>query len=181
MSWNGTRQRPPQRSSTTRSLHATPAPRLFFSPSYGRENHPRPKPDPPEPILSSAVTMTTNLPTAIQMLRDVLAADRGQARADSLLAILGAGLDYVRQHVTVLDAALGTFSPGVSGLDELIRKAEEVVSTSQPTVKRQHVISEVVLRRFAGPVPSAGRQLVRFDLAAGQGALAKAKDVGYIE
>jgi hypothetical protein len=132
-------------------------------------------------VPSSAVKMTTDLPPAIQMLRDVLAADHGQPRADALLAILGAGPDYVRQHVTVIDAALGTFSPGVSGLDELIRQAEEAVSTSRPTVKRQHVISEVLLRRFAGPVPSAGRQLVRFDLAAGQGALAKAKDVGYIE
>ena len=125
--------------------------------------------------------MNTNLAPTIQVLRDVLAADQGQARADSLLAILGAGPDYVRQHLTILDAALGTFSPGVSGLDELIRRAEEAVSTSRPTVKRQHVISEVVLRRFAGPVPSAGRQLVRFDLAAGQGTFAEAKDVGYVE
>jgi len=125
--------------------------------------------------------MNTNLPPTIQVLRDVLAADQGQARADSLLAILGAGPDYVRQHLTILDAALGMFSPGVSGLDELIRKAEEAVSTSRPTVKRHHVISEVVLRRFAGPVPSAGRQLLRFDLAAGQGTFAEAKDVGYVE
>ncbi len=123
----------------------------------------------------------TNLPPAIQLLRDVLASDQGQARADSLLAIQGAGPDYVRQHVTALDAALGTFSPGVPGLRELIRKAEEAVSTSQPTVERQHVISEVVLRRFAGSVPSGGRQLARFDFAAGQDTLAKAKDVGYIE
>jgi Protein of unknown function (DUF4238) len=125
--------------------------------------------------------MNTKLPPAIQMLRDVLAADQGQARVDSLLAILGAGPDYVRQHLTALDATLGTFGPGVSGLNEVIRKAEEAVSMSRPTRKRQHVISEVVLRRFAGPVPSAGRQLVRFDLAAGQGALAKAKCVGYVE
>jgi hypothetical protein len=46
---------------------------------------------------------------------------------------------------------------------------------------RQHVISEVVLRRFAGRVSSVGRLLARFDLAAGQATLAKAKDVGYVE
>lgn len=123
----------------------------------------------------------TNLPPAIRLLRDVLASDQGRGCADSLLAIQGAGPDYVRQRITALDAALGTFSPGVPGLRELIRKAEEAVSTSQPTVERQHVISGVVLRRFAGRVPSGGRQLALFDFAAGQHTLAKAKDVGYVE
>jgi hypothetical protein len=123
----------------------------------------------------------TNLPPAIRLLRDVLASDQGRGRADSLLAIQGAGPDYARQHITAVDAALGTFSPGVPGLRELIRKAEEAVSTSQPTVERQHVISEVVLRCFVGGVPSVGRRLVYFDLAAGQQTLRKAKDAGYVE
>lgn len=127
------------------------------------------------------MTTNTNLPLAIQLLRDALAPDKGQGRADSLLAILGVGPDYVRQHVAALDTALGPFSPGVSSLHELIRKAEEAVSTSSPTVARQHVISQVVLRRFAGPIPSGSRQLAFFDLAAGQATLADAEDVGYVE
>jgi hypothetical protein len=117
----------------------------------------------------------------LQMLRNALAPDQGQGRADSLLAILGVGPDYVRQHIAALDTALGPFSPGVSGLHELIRKAEEAVPTSRPTVTRQHMISQVVLRRFAGPVPSVGRLLARFDLATGQVTLADSEDVGYVE
>jgi hypothetical protein len=109
-----------------------------------------------------------------------LAADNGEGRADSLLAIHGAGPDYVRQRIPVLDSALGIFSPGIPGLHELIRKVERAVSAPS-TVKHQHVISEVVLRRFAGPVPSKGRWLACFDLAAGQCALAKSEDVGYVE
>lgn len=127
------------------------------------------------------MTTNINLPPAIQMLRDALAPDQGQGRADSLLAILGVGPDYVRQHIAALDTALGPFSPGVPGLHELIRKAEEAVSTSRPPVARQHVISQVVLRRFAGRIPSGSRQLAFFDLAAGQATFADAEDVGYVE
>ncbi len=43
------------------------------------------------------------------------------------------------------------------------------------------MISQVILRRFAGPVPSCGRQLAYFDLATGQATLADAEDVGYVE
>ena len=127
------------------------------------------------------MTQSTNLPPAVRLLRDALAADQGRACADSLLAILGVGPVYVRQNITVLDSALGIFSPGVQGLDGLVRKAEEAVSTSRPTVKRQHVVSEGVLRCFVGPVPSIGRRLARFDLAAGQATLDQAKDVGFID
>jgi Protein of unknown function (DUF4238) len=127
------------------------------------------------------MSTNTKLPPAIQMLRDALAPDQGQGHAESLLAILGVGPDYVRQHIAALDTALGPFSPGVSGLHELIRKAEEAVSTSRPTVACQHVISQVVLRRFAGRVPSDGRQLAYFDLATGQVTLADSEDVGYVE
>lgn len=127
------------------------------------------------------MTEITNLPPAIRLLRNVLAADQGRACADSLLAILGVGPEYVRQNITGLDSALGIFSPGVQGLDELVSKAEEAVSTSRPTVERQHVVSEGVLRCFVGPVPSIGRRLARFDLAAGQATLDQAKDVGFVE
>jgi len=127
------------------------------------------------------MTEITDLPSAIRLLRDVLAADQGRARADSLLAILGAGPEYVRQNITILDSALGIFSPGAQGLDELVRKAEEAVSTSRPTVERQHIVSEGVLRCFAGPIPSIGKRLAYFDLAEGQTTLDQAKNVGFVE
>ena len=122
----------------------------------------------------------TNLPPAIQWILPVLASDQGRARALTLLAIQGAGPDYVQQHITAIDAALGPLSPGVPGLRELIRKAEEAVSTSQPTIKRQHVISQVVLRRFVENVPPGGRQLTRFDFATSQQRLTGTGGIGYV-
>ena len=127
------------------------------------------------------MTETTNLPPIIRLLRDVLAADQGRGCVNSLLAILGVGPDYVRQHITILDSALGVFSPGVPGLSELICKAEGAVSTSRPTEERQHIISQVVLRRSVEPVSSVGKRLAYFDIATGQTTLAKARDVGYVE
>ena len=127
------------------------------------------------------MTEITNLPPAIRSLRDALAADQGRACAESLLAILGVGPEYVRRNIIILDSALGIFSPGVQGLDELVHKAEEAVSTSRPRVERQHVVSEGVLRCFVGSVPSIGKRLAHFDLVAGQTTLEKAKDVGFVE
>lgn len=93
----------------------------------------------------------------------------------------GSWSQYVRQNITVLDSALSIFSPGVQGIDELVHKAEEAVSTSRPTMARQHVVSEGVLRCFIGPVPSIGKRLAHFDLAAGQTTLDQAKDVAFDE
>ena len=94
---------------------------------------------------------------------------------------MGVDPEYVRRNIAILDSALSIFSPGVQGLEELVRKAEEAVSTSRPTVKNQHVVSAGVQRCFEGPVPSIGRRLARFDLAAGRATLHQAKDVGFIE
>jgi hypothetical protein len=121
----------------------------------------------------------TNLPQAIQLVLPMLASDRGQARVQTLLAIQGAGPDYVRKHLTDIDAALGASSPGTAALADLIRKAEAAVSTPS-TVKRQHVISQGVLRRFVEPLP-AGQVLAKFNLATGQVELTGTNGVGYVD
>jgi hypothetical protein len=123
----------------------------------------------------------TNLPQAIQLVLPTLASDGGRARVWTLLAIQGAGPDYVRAHVTDIDSALGAASPGVAVLADLIRKAEDAVSTSQPTVERQHVISRRgVLGRFVENVPPGGMQLARFDIATSQAQLTGTNGVGYV-
>lgn len=109
--------------------------------------------------------MTSNLPPAIALVAQVLAADAGRARADTLLAIQGADPAYVRTHLAAIDAALGAASPGLAPLTALVDQAENVVSTSSPTVARQHVISQVVLRKFVEEVPPHGRVLARYALA----------------
>jgi hypothetical protein len=111
----------------------------------------------------------------------IIASDKGRARAQTLLAIQGAGPDYVRRHLAAIDTALGASSPGPAALEELIRQTEEAVSTSRPTVQHQHIISQVVLRRFVEDVPPGGRQLARFDLATGQARLIGTNGVGYVD
>lgn len=122
-----------------------------------------------------------DLPPAIQFILPELAADAGRGRAVTLLSILGAGPDYLRTRLTDIDAALGVDSPGAAGLEDLIASAEEAVSTSQPTVKHQHVISQVVLRKYVEEVPPGGRQLARFDVSTGVPRLDGTNGVGYVD
>lgn len=118
------------------------------------------------------------LPQAIQLVLPMLAADGGRARVQTLLAIQGAGPDYVRQHLTGIDAALGTASPGTTALGDLIRKAEDSVSTPS-TVERQHFISQGVLRRFVENLPS-GQKLAKFNIATGRVEHLSTRRVGYV-
>lgn len=118
------------------------------------------------------------LPQAIQLVLPMLAADGGRARVQTLLAIQGAGPDYVRQHLTGIDAALGTASPGTTALGDLIRKAEDSVSTPS-TVERQHFISQGVLRRFVENLPS-GQKLAKFNIATGRVEHLGTRRVGYV-
>lgn len=121
------------------------------------------------------------LPPAIQMILPSLRADRGRARAGTLLQILGAGPDYVQQHLMGIHAAMGADSPGMAALTELVSKTRAAGSASAPTVPRQHVISEAILRHFTELVdPRAGKQLTSYDLLTGRTRLIGAGGVGYV-
>jgi hypothetical protein len=103
---------------------------------------------------------------------------------DTLLAIQGVDLAYVRAHLADIDTALGAASPGLASLTALVDQAEYVVSASSPTVARQHVISQVVLRKFVEVVPPHSRTLARYDLtglASRQIDLTGTNGVGYID
>lgn len=122
-----------------------------------------------------------SLPPAIHVLIGVIAADAGRARAETLLMIVGADPVSVRQHLNAIDTELGAQSPGVAALSALIGQAEQAVSTSSLTVARQHVISEVVLRKFVQNVPPNGRVLAQVELSSERLDLIRANDVGYVE
>jgi len=107
------------------------------------------------------------LPAAVASILPALAADHGRARAETLLVILGAGPDDVRHHVHDIDLALGASSPGVVALTDLVDRAEQAISPSQPTIRKQHYISRVVLDQFAEDLPPAGFVVARFDLVSG--------------
>lgn len=124
---------------------------------------------------------TPQLPPAIQMILPWLLADRGRARAGTLLQILGAGPDYVQQYLAGIDSAMGADSPGMTGLADLVSKTRAAGSASAPTVPRQHVTSEAILRRFTDLVdPRAGKQLTSCDLVTGRTRRIGAGGVGYV-
>jgi Protein of unknown function (DUF4238) len=131
-----------------------------------------------DPIISAAML---SVPPAIGLVLSVLGADGGRARVDTLLAIQGAGPDYVRQHLAAIDAALGSTSPGIAGLTALIDQAEQAVSTSSPTVERQHVISQVILRKLVENVPPRGKVLAQYHLANGRIDLTGTRGVGVVD
>jgi len=123
----------------------------------------------------------TNLPAAIQVLSAQLVVDGGRCMAETLMAVQAADPEYVRPYLSSIDVALGDSSPGMDGLEKLVQQAEDAVSTSQPSVKHQHVISQVVLRRFVEDVPPGGNQLTRINLLTGNLDLIGTNGVGYID
>jgi hypothetical protein len=87
--------------------------------------------------------VTLSLPPIVAFVAQVMAADAGRVRADTLLQIQGADPVYVRKHLRTIDAALGAASPGSAALTALVDQAERAVSTSSPnTVDVQHVTSK---------------------------------------
>src|ERR1700683_2804178 len=119
------------------------------------------------------------LPHAVQFVVLVIAANAGRPRAEVLLAIIGAGPASVRQHLDAVDAALGSQSPGIAALCDMVDQAEQPVSASSQIVRRQHVISQVVTRKFVEDVPPHGKVLARVSLADQKVKLTGTYGVGY--
>ncbi len=105
------------------------------------------------------------LPPAIQALVPVLEADQGRARAKTLLFIATLDPVTVEEQIDAIHAAMGTASPGIDGLSELVSRAKQACSIAAPVVHEQHLVSRVVLRQFCELVDArAGQQLVLWDL-----------------
>jgi hypothetical protein len=75
-------------------------------------------------------SVVKNLPQAIQLVLPMLASDGGRARVRTLLAIQGAGPDYVWQHLTDIAGALGVSSPGTATLADLRGTAARLAGIS---------------------------------------------------
>jgi len=108
--------------------------------------------------------MSDGLTPVLRSMLPVLIADAGRARAETLMTILADPLAF-RDHLDDIHVSLGSASPGVAELVQLVDAAKRAVSTSSRTVEDQHVISQVVLRRFAEEVPQRGIVVARFNLA----------------
>ena len=121
------------------------------------------------------------LPPAIQMVLPTLAADKGRSRAATLLAILGVGPDEVQRHLNDIDVALGADSMRTAALADLVSQTRTASSATAPTIPKQHVISQGVLRRFTELLdPRAGKQLASCNILRGTTKLVGTGGVGFI-
>jgi hypothetical protein len=80
------------------------------------------------------------------------------------MSILGAGPDSVRKHIVDLNVILGTASPGIPVLEELVQLTEQAIDGARAKVTKQHFLSQVVQRRWEEPVPVHGDGLKFYDL-----------------
>ena len=103
------------------------------------------------------------LSPAIQWILPILAEDQGRFRAKTLENIHGPGPVAIRQHLNLIDAALGADSPGLTGLEALVVAAETAVDMSQPARTRQHLTSQVVFKQFVESTRK-GNVLTRYDV-----------------
>jgi hypothetical protein len=83
--------------------------------------------------------MPVTLPASIQAIVPQLVADNGRERAETLLAILGAGPDWVDNNLTGIDIALGSQGPGLVALQRLVQLTRDASDPNAPKVPRQHL------------------------------------------
>jgi hypothetical protein len=115
------------------------------------------------------------------MVLPTLAADKGRSRAATLLAILGVGPDEVQRHLNEIDVALGADSVGTVALADLVNETRAASSAAAPTIPRQHIISQGILRRFTELIdPRAGKQLASYDIVKGKTKLIGTRGVGFV-
>ena len=123
-----------------------------------------------------------NLPASIQAIVPQLVTDNGHERAETLLAILGAGPDWVGNNLTGIDIALGSQGPGLVTLQRLVQLTRDASDPNAPRVPRQHFISQCLSEQFTELVnPSAGLQLNSYDLQWKKTYLKGTAGVGYID
>ncbi len=124
----------------------------------------------------------SHLPPALRELAPIIAADNGRQRDETLLLLLGAGLDYVDARLSMLDQGLGTASRGLAALSALVGAARSGTSPAALGVPNQHFVTETLLGQFAeviAPQPGAAAKVVRRNLVTGKERPVAPGGVGY--
>ncbi|MCU1494502.1 MAG: hypothetical protein JWO62_2266 [Acidimicrobiaceae bacterium] len=120
----------------------------------------------------------TSLPLSIQMLLPLLADGNSHRRAWTLILLQGPGPEMLRTHIQEIHNALGSNSPGIPELNEIIDLSGAAVSDASDTIPNQHYLSQATQRRFVEIVPGRGKVVRYVDLATGDSDVGKTEDLG---
>lgn len=121
--------------------------------------------------------LTPALPAPLQLVAQVLRQDRGRATGRAVLFATAVGLDVFEKRIGDLAAVTGI---GAQRLQEIVTIGRQALSSTSPVVHDQHVVSQVVLRRFCAPT-AHGDRLLSHSLQYGRALLRAPRGVGRLE
>ena len=122
-------------------------------------------------------------PVPLRVFCEFLRYDQGRRLGSAVLFASVVGLDVVEQRKDDIAAISGV---SATRIQEIVETGRQALSSASPKVPEQHVVSQVILRRFLGPTPQ-GDRLLAYNLRYGRaklrapGAVGKLKDFVQID
>jgi hypothetical protein len=114
------------------------------------------------------------VPVPLRVFCDLLGRDQGRMLGSAVLFASVVGLDVVEQRKGDIAAISGVPETRVQ---EIVATGRQALSSSSPKRPEQHVVSQVILRRFLGPTPQ-GDRLLAHNLQYGKARLLSPREVG---
>jgi hypothetical protein len=113
----------------------------------------------------------------LRVLCDLLRQDQRRRLGSAVLFASVVGLDVVEQRKSDIVAISGVPTTRVQ---EIVDTGRQALSSTSPRVREQHVVSQVILRRFLGPTPQ-GDRLLAYNLRYGRAKLRAPAAVGKLQ
>lgn len=119
----------------------------------------------------------TDLPVPLQAVAAELRDDVRQSTGRAVLLAVTVGLDLFAKHRTGIAAASGLAE---QRLEAIINAARRALDASAPKVRKQHVVSQALLRQFCAPTVE-GDRLLAYRLDIGRAELRVPRSVGKLD
>ena len=114
------------------------------------------------------------VPVPLRVFCEFLRQDQGRRLGSAVLFASVVGLDVVEQRKGDITAISGV---PTTRIQEIVDTGRQALSSTSPKVPEQHVVSQVILRRFLGPTPQ-GDRLLTYNLRYGKAKLRAPGAVG---
>jgi len=114
------------------------------------------------------------VPVRLRVFCDLLSRDQGRQLGSAVLFASVVGLELVEQRKSDIAVISGVPTARVH---EIVDAGRRALSSASPTVAEQHVVSQVILRRFLGST-SQGERLLAYNLRYGKAKLRAPGAVG---
>jgi hypothetical protein len=120
------------------------------------------------------VIVVPEVPVPLRVFCALLQRDQGRTLGSAVLFASVVGFDVVEQRKRDIAAISGVPATRVQ---EIVDAGRQALSNASPKVPEQHVVSQVILRRFLGPT-SQGDRLLAYNLQYGKAKLRATGGVG---